>query len=220
MKAEYTVFPHPAMDWRLAPYRHTNFRLPEKHFTSREEVDARREEIVFSLRMAAGLYPWPEKTPLNVKTEVALEGEGFTIQKIMYESMPGFWSTGNLYLPKPLTGKHPAILYCMGHFEDQRLTREERIDVPQQLANFARMGFICLVPDMIGKVDSRQITHDYGRDEMELWQSNGLGIQLWNNLRALDLLCDMPASAPRAILSTSGSTAALDLMHNLLQLPE
>ena len=193
MKKEYVVFPHPSLDWRLCPDRHTNVRLPQKHFSSKEEILARREEISFSLRMAAGLYPWPEKTPLNVHTEDALEGEGFSIKKIMYESCPGFWSTGNLYLPKPLAGKHPAILYCMGHFEDQRLTREEgKIDVPQQLANFARMGFVCLVPDMIGKVDSRQITHDYGRDEMELWQSNGLGVQLWNNIRALDLLCAMP----------------------------
>lgn len=215
MKAEYIVFPHPSLDWRLAPYRHTNFRMPAKIFTSREEIDARREEIVFNLRMAAGLYPWPEKTPLNVKTELVGDYEGYTIQKIMYESMPGFWSTGNLYLPRPLTGKHPAILYCMGHFEDQRLTREPgKIDVPQQLANFARMGFICLVPDMIGKVDSRQITHDYGRDEMELWQSNGLGVQLWNNIRALDLLCDMPEVDAERIGMTGcsgGATQTLTL---------
>lgn len=191
MKTEYQVFPHPAMDWRLAPDRHTNARLPMKHFSSREEIEARREELRFSLRMAAGLYPWPEKTPLNVRMETVGEYEGYTIKKVMYESVPGFWSTCNMYLPRPLTGKAPAILYCMGHFEEQRLVREERLDVPQQLANFARMGFISLVPDMIGKVDSRQITHDYGRDEMELWQSNGLGVQLWNNIRALDLLCAM-----------------------------
>ena len=215
MRKEYVVFPHPSLDWRLCPDRHTNVRLPQKHFTSREELLARRKEIAFSLRMAAGLYPWPEKTPLNVRTEDALEGEGFSIKKVMYESMPGFWSTGNLYLPKPLDGKHPAILYCMGHFEDQRLTREEgKIDVPQQLANFARMGFVCLVPDMIGKVDSRQITHDYGRDEMELWQSNGLGIQLWNNIRALDLLCAMPEVDAERIGMTGcsgGATQTLTL---------
>ena len=41
-------------------------------------------------------------------------------------------------------------------------------------------------------VDSLQISHDYGRDEKELWNSNGLGAQLWNNIRALDLLCEMP----------------------------
>ena len=193
MKNEYVVFPHPSLDWRLSPTRHTNVRMPARRFTSKEEVDRRREEIVFSLRMSAGLYPWPEKTPLNTRTELVGHEEGYSVYKIMYESFPGFWSTGNLYLPNPVTGKHPAILYCMGHFEDQRLTREDgKIDVPQQLANFARLGFVCLVPDMIGKVDSKQISHNYGREEKDLWQSNGLGVQLWNNIRALDVLCDMP----------------------------
>ena len=68
MKNEYLVFPHPSLDWRLSPDRHTNVRMPAKHFTSVEEVEKRREELRFNLRMAAGLYPWPEKTPLNVRT--------------------------------------------------------------------------------------------------------------------------------------------------------
>ena len=71
MNEKYQVFPHPAMDWRLVPDRHTNVRLPMKHFFSRQEVENRREELRFNLRMAAGLYPWPEKTPLNVRTEDA-----------------------------------------------------------------------------------------------------------------------------------------------------
>ena len=110
----------------------------------------------------------------------------------MFESRPGFWSTGNLYLPHPMKEKMPAILNVIGHWEEQRLTRMDTADYPAQLANFARMGFVCLVTDMIGKVDSLQITHDYGREEKELYTSNGLGVQLWNNIRALDLLCSLP----------------------------
>jgi hypothetical protein len=106
---------------------------------------------------------------------------------------PQWFTLADCIASKLLTGKAPAILYCMGHFEPQRLTREPgKTDVPQQMANFAKMGFITLVLDMIGKVDSKQITHDYGREEKDLWQSNGLGVQLWNNIRALDLLCSMP----------------------------
>jgi dienelactone hydrolase len=111
----------------------------------------------------------------------------------MFESYPGMWSTGNLYLPSPLPEKAPAILNVIGHWADQRLTRKPgEADYPQQFANFARMGFICLTTDMIGMVDSRQVSHNYGQGEKELWLSNGLGIQLWNNIRALDLLCSMP----------------------------
>ena len=192
MNPLYQVLPHSPLDLRLTADRHTDTHFPMPRFTSREDVDDRREELKFNLRMAAGLYPWPEKTPLNTRRELVGEYDGYALYRIMFESYPGLWSTGNLYLPRPLRGKCPAILNVIGHWETQRLTRMDTADYPQQLANFARMGFVCLVTDMIGKVDSRQLTHDYGRDERELWASNGLGVQLWNNIRALDLLCDMP----------------------------
>ena len=188
----YQVLPHPPLDLRLTADRHTDTHFPMPRFDSREAVDARREELQFNLRMAAGLYPWPEKTPLNTRRELVGEYDGYALYKIMFESYPGLWSTGNLYLPRPLTGKCPAILNVIGHWEKQRLTRMDTGDYPQQIANFARMGFVCLVTDMIGMVDSRQLSHEYGRGERELWGSNGLGVQLWNNIRALDLLCSMP----------------------------
>ena len=192
MNSLYNVLGYTPDDARLNADRHTNTVYPITTFSSREEVDQRREELRFNLRMAAGLYPWPEKTPLNPRFEDVGEYEGYSVKKVMFESSPGMWSTGNLYLPHPMKAKAPAILNVIGHWMEQRLTREETADYPQQIANFARMGFICLVTDMIGTVDSRQLSHEYGGGEKELWLSNGLGVQLWNNIRALDLLCSMP----------------------------
>lgn len=192
MNASYRVLPGVPNDFRLIADRHTDTLFPITRFSSREEVDRRREELRFNLRMAAGLYPWPKKTPLNPKYEHVGDYDGYSVKKIMFESRPGFWSTGNLYLPRPLRTKAPAILNVIGHWEEQRLNRSNTADYPQQLANFAKMGFICLVTDMIGMVDSRQLSHNYGKDEKDLWTSNGLGVQLWNNIRALDLLCAMP----------------------------
>ncbi len=192
MNPRFQVLPHPPYDLRLTADRHTDTHFQPPRFASRAEVETRRDELKFNLRMATGLYPWPEKTPLNTRRELVGEYDGYSIYKIMFESSPGLWSTGNLYLPRPLTGKCPAILNVIGHWEKQRLTRMDTGDYPQQIANFARMGFVCLVTDMIGMVDSRQLSHEYGRGERELWGSNGLGVQLWNNIRALDLLSDMP----------------------------
>ena len=192
MKNFCRVLGFPPDDARLNVRRHTNSVFPITTFSSRDEVERRRVELQFNLRMAAGLYPWPEKTPLNPKYEDVGEYDGYSVKKVMFESCPGLWSTGNLYLPRPMPEKAPAILNVIGHWTDQRLTRMDTADYPQQIANFARMGFICLVTDMIGMVDSRQLSHEYGRDEKELWLSNGLGVQLWNNIRALDLLCSMP----------------------------
>ena len=192
MKHIGRIFDGAPHDMRLTVDRHTDTIYPITRFSSREAVLDRREVLRFSLRMAAGLYPWPEKCPLEVRREVAMRVPGCVIEKVMFQTKPGFWSTGNLYWPERLESPAPAILNVIGHWEDQRLTRIEAADYPQQLVNFARMGFVCLVTDMIGKVDSRQITHDYGAGEKELWCSNGLGVQLWNNIRALDLLQSLP----------------------------
>ena len=123
MNPLYQVLPHPPYDLRLTADRHTDTHFPMPRFATREDVDARREELKFNLRMAAGLYPWPEKTPLNTRKELVGEYDGYAIYKIMFESYPGLWSTGNLYLPRSLRGKHPAILNVIGHWEQQRLTR-------------------------------------------------------------------------------------------------
>ena len=160
MEDSYRVLGYAPDDARLSIERHTDTKYPITRFSSREEVDARREELKFNLQMSAGLYPWPDKTPLNVRRETVDVFDGYSIDKIMFETRPGFWSTGNLFLPSPLPDKAPALLNVIGHWGEQRLHRSDKADYPQQISNFAKMGFICLVTDMIGMVDSRQISHE------------------------------------------------------------
>ena len=180
-------------DKRMTDAKDTHTVFPAPAFANAAELNARREELRFNLMMAAGLYPEPPRTPLNPKFDLVSEFDGYTLKRVMFESFPGLWSTGNLYIPRPLDKPAPAILNFVGHWELQRLNRDDTGDFPQQLANFARMGFVCLVTDMIGKVDSLQLSHEYGaRPQEEAWLSNGLGVQLWNNLRAVDLLCSLP----------------------------
>ena len=93
MKDLYKVLPHTPSDYRFTMPRHTWWRFPVTAFESKEAVDLRREELRFNLRMSAGLYPWPEKTPLNVKYEDVGTYEGYSIKKVMFETRPGFWST-------------------------------------------------------------------------------------------------------------------------------
>ena len=62
----YKVLPRVPDDSRLTADRHTDTVFPVTRFSSREEVEKRREELRFNLRMAAGLYPWPEKTPMRI----------------------------------------------------------------------------------------------------------------------------------------------------------
>src|SRR6266542_5512986 len=73
--------------------------------------EQRREE----LRDMLGLLPWPPRTPLNIKITGRIERDEYTIEKIAFESVPKFYVTGNLYLPKRRPGPLPAVIYVCGH---------------------------------------------------------------------------------------------------------
>jgi hypothetical protein len=47
-----------------------------------------------------------EKTPLNARTTGILERETFTVEKVLFESHPGFYVTAGLFLPKKGKTRH------------------------------------------------------------------------------------------------------------------
>ena len=52
----------------------------------------------------------PERTPLNARIVGVLDRDGYRVEKILFESRPGFYVTANLYLPKGGAAPYPAIL--------------------------------------------------------------------------------------------------------------
>ena len=62
--------------------------------------------------------PFPEKTPLNPRITGTIKKEGYRIDKIVYEPMPGYYVTGCLYVPEGIKGKAPAILNVIGHNQE------------------------------------------------------------------------------------------------------
>ena len=67
---------------------------------SREQWEARREELKRQYFDMLGLWPVPEKTPLNATVTGTVERDNFTVEKVHFQSKPGLYVTGNLYLPK------------------------------------------------------------------------------------------------------------------------
>src|SRR3954469_12161447 len=61
-----------------------------------------------------GLWPLPEKTPLHATVTGMLERDNFVVEKLHFQSKPGLYVTGNLYRPKKIEGKLPAVLYVCG----------------------------------------------------------------------------------------------------------
>ncbi|MBZ0254732.1 acetylxylan esterase, partial [bacterium] len=143
------------------------------------------------MRVALGCYPWPEKTPLNPVIFDKIDGDGYTVEKAYFESLPGFYVTGNLYRPKGKTGPFPAILCPHGHAQEGRLTNTEDFSIPGRCINLARMGCVVFAYDMIGYADSKQISHGFSGPSEWIWGLSLHTLQFWNSVRAIDFLLSL-----------------------------
>ena len=121
-----------------------------------------------------------------------LKMNGYVVQNIAIESFPGFYITGNLYLPEEPEDKNPAILCPHGHWENRRMSEE----VQKRCASFARMGAIVFAYDMVGYGDSHQVTHDI---------PIALLLQTFDSKRVLDYLLSRPDVDPENIGITGAS---------------
>ncbi len=180
---------------------------------------SRRAEIQNRVLVAAGLSPMPEKSPLNVVIHGRIEKADYTVEKVRFESLPGHFVTGNLYLPKRITGKIPAVVSAHGHWPNGRFMNEDVAEVKKQMAmgaeNFessarspiqarcvqlARMGCAVFIYDMLGYADSVQfVEHRHGlrvkgfvSAEAELNLVSYFGLQTWNSERVVDFMCSLP----------------------------
>ena len=163
------------------PYTFPNYTKAE--WT--EKADALRQQI----RVANGLVPTHEPTPLNVQIFGKIEREDYTVEKVYFEPFPGFLTTGNLYRPKGKTGPFPGIVSPHGHWGRGRLEDIERGSIPARCINFAKQGYVVFAYDMIGYNDSdKQIEHRFGGAREGLWGLSAMGLQLQNGIRAIDFL--------------------------------
>ena len=129
------------------------------------------------------------RPPLNVKIVGTIHKPGYRIEKLYYEALPGLYVPANLYIPNGLTGPAPAVLYVCGH------SRTQKVSYQPHPRKFAQLGFVCLI---IETIQWGEVLGDhwgcYARGWFH-WYSRGYcsgGVELWNAMRGLDLLCARP----------------------------
>jgi dienelactone hydrolase len=199
------VLPLAAQDARNTdlPGTDTTFKMPE--YRTLAEWQARRAQLQKQILSSAGLLPMPAKTPLHPQIFGRIAKSDYSVEKVLIETMPGYWLGGNLYRPVGKSGKLPAIASPHGHWIYGRLEDSNLGSIPARCINLARLGFVVLAYDMVGYNDTVQTPHDFGSPRHQLWGFGPLGLQLWNSIRVLDFLESLPEVDPKRIGATGAS---------------
>ena len=161
--------------------------------------------------VSTGQYPNFEpllKLPLNPQIFGKIERSDYTVEKVYFESYPGFFCTGNLYRPRGKDGPFPAIVSPHGHWDRGRLENIERGSIPGRCVNFAKQGYVIFSYDMVGYNDSgQQVDHRSfpNGDREAIWGISLLGLQLQNAIRSIDFLQSLPDVDPDRIACTGAS---------------
>src|SRR5262245_20773368 len=185
---------------------------------TRAEWEAARPRLKREFLEMLGLDPLPEKTPLQATVTGSIERSGVTIEKVHFQSKPGLYVTGNLYLPRASperkrgeSSKHPAILYVCGH--SGRGRDGNKTAFQDHGLWFASNGYVCLVVDTLQLGEIAGIHHGTYREGRWWWHDRGYtpaGVECWNGIRGIDYLVSRPEVDPEKIgvtgISGGGAT--------------
>jgi dienelactone hydrolase len=177
---------------------------------SAEAWTARRPELQRQLAEMLGLWPMPAKAPLEAQVKGQVERPDFVVEKVLYQSLPGLYVTGNLYRPKAAPGRLPAILYVCGHskVEKDGVIYGCKAHYQHHAAWYAAHGFVCLVVDTLQLGELPGLHHGMHNKGMWWWQSRGYtpaGVEAWNGIRGIDYLAARPEVDPAKIGVTGRS---------------
>ncbi|MDH7568699.1 MAG: acetylxylan esterase, partial [Armatimonadota bacterium] len=197
--------PLPDFDRRAVEVRHLNRHYPLPRYETLDAWQARAAELRAHVLASTGLLPMPVRAPLNPRVWGTIEGDGYFVDKVTLETLPGFYLGGNLYRPKGKRGPFPGIANPHGHWRNGRLEHQELGSIPARCITFARMGCVAFAYDMVGRTDTDQVPHDYGGPREALWGISVAGLQLWNSIRVLDYLQSLPDVDPERLGCTGAS---------------
>ena len=161
---------------------------------SAERWTAEAQQIRQHLLKNVVYHGWPQEwinsPPRFENLESVPSGKGYQVHKLRYEVVPGFYATALLYEPEHLSGKVPAVLNLMGHFDEQGNT----VAFEQQFCiNQALRGMIALNPDWVGmgELNVKGNDHWFGA-HLDLVGMNGVGLFYLAMRRGLDYLAENP----------------------------
>lgn len=148
----------------------------------------------FFLEQLGGL---PDASPLNSEIVGKLEGDGYRVEKVIFDSQPGHRITGVMFLPTS-PAPYPAVAVSSGHSRTAKTADyNQRVGIA-----LARNGIAALCYDPIGQGERSQILNDQGAPQFSsttqehfligvgsiLLGTNTAKYRIWDGMRAIDYL--------------------------------
>jgi dienelactone hydrolase len=112
------------------------------------KAETRRAEVRTRILSLIGGLP-DYRGPLNARVTKTTRRDGFVIDHVLFESLPDYYVTANLYRPDR-AGRHPAVLMSMGHWDSGKAAGQ------LISSNLARKGFVVLAYDPVGQGERQQ----------------------------------------------------------------
>ncbi|MFO0428549.1 MAG: alpha/beta hydrolase family protein, partial [Planctomyces sp.] len=172
-----------ASDVRLGELKDLNGYFPFQPSATPEEWERRREYVRRQILVSTGLWPMPERPTIKPTIHGRVVRDGYTVDRVYFESFPGFLVTGSLYLPAQESGattkKLPTILCPHGHWPSGRFHDHGPDQITKEIASggeqfeiggrhplqarcvqLARMGCMVFLYDMLGYADGGSLSED------------------------------------------------------------
>jgi dienelactone hydrolase len=168
-----------------------------RDFKTRADWEKGRPELRRQLLEMLGLWPMPDRTDLHANAAGKVERPKFTVEKIVFQSMPGLYVTANLYVPKPAPTKAPTVLYLCGHGNVVKdgVSFGSKVFYQHHPAWYAEHGYVSLILDTLELSEIPGEHHGTYQKGMWWWHTLGYtpaGVECWNAMRALDYLETRP----------------------------
>ncbi len=163
---------------------------------TREAWEAYAAHVRECILRGADLEPLPRRIPLNVITRNKRTHDGYTVENVAFETVPGYYAAGNLYRPTHVDGPTPVVLCPVGHWGDSRFNPMVQI----RCAMLAKMGATAMSIGMFGWGSSP----DQAVQRIHV-KPLALTMQTWNNMRAVDYLLSLDGVDPERVGVTGAS---------------
>ncbi|MCK4748853.1 MAG: acetylxylan esterase [Bacteroidales bacterium] len=169
-----------------------------EEYRSLDEWEKKASVIREGILRGTELFPLPGKCNLNPVVTPKRIYDGYSVENVAFESLPGVFVTGSLYRPTELNDSHAGILCPHGHWSKPEDYGRFREDMQKRCATFARMGAIVFSYDMVGYGEMKEYGWEHNHPET-------LKQQLWNSIRAVDFLTSLDDVDPERIAITGAS---------------